>query len=98
MPYKRKSSRIVNRESKSTGSLEHMEIIDLSETESDKQASSQAAPQVPQQLSPPKAYGKIDFHFKEFRLVWKIHEKLKRSNAFESLLNQCLRDNGFRSE
>lgn len=98
MPYKRRLSRIPNKESKSTGSPEYMEITNLSKTESDKQMLSQASPRANQHLSPPKPFGKTNFHFKDFSRVWKTYGKLKMSNAFESLLNQCLQDNNFRSE
>ena len=73
-----------------------MEVLDI---ESDHhQDPSKATPQEPQPSSPPKTTGKTDFHFSNIKFVWKVYERLKRSNASASVLHQCIKDNDFHTK
>lgn len=81
MPFKRRSSRILTRETKSTEKSEYMENTNSFETESDKHEPSKATPQTPQSSYPQKISGKTNFHIENFDFVWKTYEKLKKHNA-----------------
>ncbi|XP_056165597.1 uncharacterized protein LOC130137693 [Syzygium oleosum] len=98
MPFKmvarRRSSRILDQDSKSTALAEYLEVSD---SESDHhEGPSEATP--PQRSSPPKSSGKTDFRFRSIKRVWEVYQRLKRNNASASILLACLKDNGFRSE
>ena len=94
MPFKRRSSRILNRDSKSTAPVEYLEISD---TEPDHHEDpSEASP--PRLSSYHKSSGKTDFHFRSIKFVWETYQKLKRCNASASVLRECLRDNDLFSE
>ena len=95
MSFKRRSTHILNQDSKSSAPPEFLEISD---TESNHQSPSKATQQEHQPSSTPKPSGKTDFCFNNIKLVWKAYERLKRSNASVSVLRTCLKDNGFLTE